>query len=100
MNNYFILIAGISATMITRFLPFVIFKAHHLNHPLLMYLTKVLPAASISLLVVYVYRHMSFGSNTLYPTLIASSVVILLHLSFKNSLVSMVFGTLVYMLLI
>ena len=100
MNSYLILVAGISATMLTRFLPFFIFKARHLEHPLLIYLSKVLPAASISLLVVYVYRHMSFGSNTFYPTLIASCVVILLHLSFKNSLVSMVLGTLVYMILI
>ena len=100
MNSYLILVAGISATMLTRFLPFFIFKARHLEHPLLIYLSKVLPAASISLLVVYVYRHMSFGSDTFYPTLIASGVVILLHLSFKNSLVSMVLGTLVYMILI
>ena len=100
MNSYFILVAGISATMLTRFLPFIIFKARHLDHPLLMYLSKVLPAASISLLVIYVYRDLSLSAEAFYPTIIASGVVIFLHLTFKNSLLSMVLGTLVYMLLI
>ncbi|MGB0175075.1 MAG: branched-chain amino acid transporter permease [Acholeplasmataceae bacterium] len=100
MNSYLILVAGISATMLTRFLPFIIVKARHLDHPLLMYLSKVLPTASISLLVVYVYRNLSLSEHTFYPTLVASGVVIFLHLTFKNSLLSMVLGTLVYMIVI
>lgn len=100
MTRVLIILAGVIATMLTRFLPFFIFKERHLHHPLIVYLSKVLPATSISLLVVYVYRDLSIQSDAFYPTLIASAVVIVLHLSFKNSLLSMVLGTIVYMLLI
>lgn len=100
MQSFLIILAGVIATIMVRFLPFWVIKDKHLNHPILMSLSKFLPAASISLLIVYVYRNVSFLSDDFYPTIIASLLVVLLHALFKNSLLSIVIGTLAYMLLI
>ena len=97
MSLYFILFAGMLATMLTRFLPFIIFSSSRSKHPNIMYLSRVLPSASMALLVVYVYRNLSLASETFNSTIIASVSVIILQLIFKNSLISMVIGTLIYM---
>ena len=88
-------------TMLTRFLPFLLFPAGKPTPKYLQYLGKVLPAAVFGLLVVYYLRNVSIvsGSHGI-PELIAIAVVIGLHLWKKQMLLSIAGGTVCYMLLV
>jgi len=98
-----LIIIGILAlgTAITRFLPFVVFPNAMSAPRYVIYLGKMLPAAAISLLVVYCLRHIEFtiGSRGI-PEAIAIFVVAVLHIWKKNTLISIAAGTLVYMALV
>lgn len=89
------------ATMLTRFLPFMLFPAGKPTPKYIQYLGKVLPAAVFGLLVVYCLKDVSIfsGSHGL-PELIAIVVVILLHLWKRQMLLSIAGGTICYMLLV
>ncbi len=88
-------------TLITRFLPFIVFPSGNKIPKYVQYLGKVLAAAVFGMLVVYSLRNVSiFEGNHGLPELIAIVVVILLHLWKKNMLVSIAGGTVCYMLLI
>ena len=88
-------------TMLTRFLPFLLFPAGKPTPKYLQYLGKVLPAAVFGLLVVYCLRNVSIVSgNHGIPELIAIAVVIGLHLWKKQMLLSIAGGTVCYMLLV
>lgn len=88
-------------TMLTRFLPFLLFPAGKPTPKYLQYLGKVLPAAVFGLLVVYCLRNVSIvsGSHGI-PELIAIVVVVGLHLWKKQMLLSIAGGTVCYMLLV
>ena len=88
-------------TMLTRFLPFLLFPAGKPTPKYLQYLGKVLPAAVFGLLVVHCLRNVSIvsGSHGI-PELIAIAVVIGLHLWKKQMLLSIAGGTVCYMLLV
>ncbi len=88
-------------TMLTRFLPFLLFPAGKPTPKYLQYLGKVLPAAVFGLLVVYCLRNVSIvsGSHGI-PELIAIAVAIGLHLWKKQMLLSIAGGTVCYMLLV
>ena len=68
-------------TMLTRFLPFLIFPAGKQTPKFIQYLGKALPGAVFGLLVVYCLKNVSFlsGSHGL-PEAIAIGLVIALHL--------------------
>ena len=88
-------------TMITRFLPFYIFSPNKPTPSFVRYLGKALPAAVFGLLVVYSFKDVnilkySFG----LPELIATVVIIGLHLVKRSMLLSIAGGTSVYMLLV
>lgn len=89
------------ATMLTRFLPFLLFPAGKPTPKFVRYLGHVLPPAVFSMLVVYCLKNVQItaGSHGL-PELIAISVVAALHLWKKQTLLSIAGGTLVYMLLV
>lgn len=89
------------ATMLTRFLPFMLFPAGKPTPKYIQYLGKVLPAAVFGLLVVYCLKDVSIfsGSHGL-PELIAVVVVVLLHLWKRQMLLSIAGGTICYMLLV
>lgn len=89
------------ATMLVRFLPFMLFPAGKPTPKYIQYLGKVLPAAVFGLLVVYCLKDVSIfsGSHGL-PELIAIAVVILLHLWRRQMLLSIAGGTVCYMLLV
>lgn len=89
------------ATMITRFLPFIIFRGNGKTNSYINYLGQVLPYAAIGLLVVYVFRHVNF---TIYPYGIPEGIalltMIILHYWKENTLLSIGAGTIIYMLLV
>lgn len=88
-------------TMITRFLPFFIFPADKPTPKYIQYLGKVLPGAVFGMLVIYCLKNVSIlnGSHGI-PEVISIILVILLHLYKRQMLLSIVGGTVCYMLLI
>lgn len=91
----------ILGTMLTRFLPFLLFPAGRETPKYIQYLGKVLPPAVFGLLVVYCLKDINVftGSHGL-PELIAIAAVILLHCWKKQMLLSIAGGTVCYMLLV
>lgn len=88
-------------TMLTRFLPFMIFPAGKATPKYVQYLGKVLPAAVFGLLVIYCLKNVTILTGTHgLPELIAIVVVIGLHLWKRQMLWSIAGGTACYMLLI
>lgn len=89
---------------LTRVLPFQLFtKKGDRNHlsPFIEGLGKFLPAAIMSMLVVYCYRDVNFLSgNHGLPELIAGAVTVLVHLWKSSMFLSLVVGTLCYILLV
>lgn len=88
-------------TMLTRFLPFLIFPSGKPTPHYVQYLGKVLPSAVIGLLVMYCFKDVSLlsGSHGI-PELIGVAVVAMLHLWKKKMLLSIAGGTIVYMILV
>ena len=88
-------------TMLTRFLPFLLFPAGKPTPKFIRYLGKVLPSAVFGLLVVYCLKHVSLlsGSHGI-PEAIGIAVTAGLHLWKRQMLLSIAGGTVVYMLLV
>ena len=88
-------------TVLTRFLPFAVFRSNRPTPRYIQYLGKVLPGAIFAMLVVYCLRNVSLlqGSHGL-PELIAIAATIGLHLWKRQMLLSIAGGTICYMLLI
>ncbi|MDR2650444.1 MAG: AzlD domain-containing protein [Clostridiales bacterium] len=97
-----ITIAIITASVqITRFAPFLIFPAGKPTPKFIQYLSKVLPSAAISLLVVFCLKNVNiFYGGHGAPELIAIAAVTALHLWKRQMLLSIGVGTVIYMLLI
>ncbi len=91
----------ILGTVITRFLPFLLFPAGKPTPKYVQYLGKVLPAAVFGLLVLYCLKNVSlFSGSHGVPELIAIAAVVALHLWKRQMLLSIAGGTIVYMLLV
>ena len=88
-------------TAALRFLPFLIFRGNRQTPKYIEYLGKVLPYAIMGMLVVYCLKGITFNalSNWL-PQLIASAAVVFLHLWKRNTLLSIISGTVLYMILV
>ena len=87
-------------TWLFRAFPFLLFGKRKLPK-IIVYLGKVLPAAIMLILVIYCLRstdliHAPFG----IPEICASLVVIGLHIFRKNMYLSIIAGTICYMILI
>lgn len=88
-------------TVITRFLPFLLFPAEKPTPKYIRYLGKVLPSAVFGLLVVYCLKNVRIftGSHGI-PELLSIVLVILLHRWKRQMLLSIAGGTVCYMLLV
>ena len=99
----FITIAmGTAATMITRFLPFVVFSSKNQEPPeVVRYLGRVLPAAIFGMLIIYCLKSVTplAGSHGI-PEAIALLVTVGLHKWKHETLLSVAGGTLCYVLLV
>ena len=90
-----------AATFLTRALPFLLFSRGGEPPRAVLYLGKVLPPAVIAMLIVYCYRETSFSRlGGWLPGLIAGLAVVLLHVWKKNNMLSIVGGTILYMVLV
>ena len=90
-----------AATVLIRFLPFLLFPSGKEIPSAVLYLGKVLPAAVMGMLVVYCFKDVSLfaGSHGL-PEAIASAFVIISYLKWRNLLLSIGGGTAFYMVLV
>ena len=95
-----ILILTMSAgTILTRFLPFLAFRKHTPQY--VSYLGRVLPPAIIGMLVIYCLKDITPAVHPFgIPELIAAACTAGLQAWRRNSLVSILAGTVVYMVLI
>lgn len=102
LSQQIITIAVIAlGTMATRFLPFIIFPEGRKVPSFITYLGKVLPCASIALLVIYCFKDsFSDGLVSFIPQAIAAVFIIILHKWKKNLLLSIGCGTVLYMVLV
>lgn len=88
-------------TMLTRFLPFLIFRSDRPTPKYIRYIGNALPGAIFGMLVIYCLKDVSvFGGSHGIPEAIAIAVVIVLHLWKRNMLFSIAGGTVCYMLLV
>ena len=99
MHGAILVAAMAAATILLRFLPFLIFRKHIPGY--ITYLGKMLPSSIIGMLVIYCLKdvsvaHAPFG----FPELIAGLCVVGLQIWKRNSIISIIGGTLYYMLLI
>ena len=93
--------AVILATMLTRFLPFLIFPAGKPTPSYIQYLGKVLPSAVFGLLVIYCLKDVSLWTgNHAIPEFLAIAVVVGLHIWKRQMLLSIARRTICYMLLV
>ncbi len=89
------------ATMLTRFIPFLIFPEGKPVPKYVQYLGKVLPPAVFGLLIIYCLKNVSiFSGSHGIPELISIILVIVLHLWKRQMLLSIAGGTVCYMLLV
>jgi branched-subunit amino acid transport protein AzlD len=87
-------------TMITRFLPFMIFSENRKTPAFIQYIGKYLPSAVFGMLIVYCLKDVSVFSGTHgIPELIAIIVTIALHKWKRQMLLSIAGGTACYIFL-
>lgn len=87
-------------TMLTRFLPFIVFPEGRTPPKYIMYLGKVLPYSVIGLLVVYCMKDAFYDSYHGLPEIIASVITAALQKWRHNMLLSMAVGTISYMIMV
>ena len=88
-------------THMLRAFPFIVFGLTGRAPKIVIYLGRALSPAAIAMLVVYCFRGVDFFcASKCVPEIAASLLVVLLHLWKRNPLLSIVSGTVVYMLLI
>ena len=93
-----LVMAGVTA--ILRFLPFLV-MGERKTPEYINYLGKVLPYAVMAMLVVYCLKDISFLQIALWlPALVSTLLVVWVHIWKRNTLLSIVIGTLCYMVLI
>ena len=87
-------------TMMTRFLPFLIFPEGKEPPEFIQYLGKVLPYAVIGLLVIYCLKDVPGSGTYGIPEFLAIAFIVLLYRWKKSILLSIGGGTVFYMLLV
>ncbi len=93
--------AAVGATVLTRFLPYILFPEGRKIPDFILYLGKFLAPAVFGLLVVYCFKNVSFTTGThVIPELVALLTVVVLYLWKRNMVLPMAGGTAVYMILI
>ena len=101
MHDIALVVVVALVTMLTRFLPFLIFGGKRQTPKIITYLGQVLPFAIMGMLVVYCMKDVRFLAAPYgIPELISCALVAGLHIWKRNSLLSIGAGTVFYMLLV
>ena len=90
-----------AVTMATRFLPFLLLGDKRQTPPFITYLGKVLPYAIMGMLVVYCLKGVAVTQlSSVLPAALGVGITAGLHLWKHNTLLSILGGTVCYMLLV
>ncbi len=101
IQTLIIIFAVTAGTVITRFLPFILFPETNRPHRFITYLGKTLPAAMMGLLVVYCLKDISPAAAPYgIPEFAAIAIILILHKWKGNTLLSIGSGTVLYMFLV
>lgn len=97
-----LLVAVVAAvTILIRFLPFLIFGSNRKTPEFITWLGKVLPYAIMGMLVIYCLKDVSVTSSPFgIPELVGCAVAAGLYIWKRNTLISIVVSTVLYMVLI
>lgn len=88
-------------TAALRFLPFLLFGGNRKTPKIVNRMGRVLPYSVMGMLVVYCLKDVGFGSVAEFlPTAIACLIVGMLYVLKRNTLLSIVVGTISYMILV
>lgn len=88
-------------TVLTRFLPFIVFPDGKETPKYVQYLGKALPGAVFGLLVVYSIKNVSLITFPHgIPEFISLAFIVVLHLWKRQMLLSIAGGTILYMVLV
>lgn len=91
----------ILATVLTRFLPFLIFRGDKKTPDFIKYLGDALPSAIFGMLVIYCMKDVNITApNHALPDFIAIFATFGLHLWRRNMFLSIIGGTVVYVVLL
>ena len=102
-NAYYWISAAViaSVTIVIRFLPFLFFNNGQKTPKLVEKLGQLLPYSVMGMLVIYCLKEIRFTDlSGFLPELIASTVVCSIYIWRKNTLISIISGTLCYMALV
>ena len=95
-----ILVIG-AATLATRILPVLIFGRGEKVPDFILYLGKVVPYTAMGLLIVYCLKDVSIVEGThALPEIISLAAVSVSYLWKRNTILSVVLGTILYMVLV
>lgn len=100
MQNIVTILIVVSGTMLTRFLPFIVFPSGKTPPPFIQFLGRFLPNAVIGLLLIYSLKDSITGNHSFVPETLALLCIFILHKWKKNTLLSISAGTILYMVLI
>ena len=101
--NHAVLVIAVTAlvTMFLRFVPFLLFGGKRETPAYISYLGRLLPYAVMAMLVVYCLRNISLAAAPFgVPEFVSCAAVILLHVWKRSSILSILGGTVCYMLLV
>ena len=103
MNDNALLIVFVCGviTLLSRMIPFLVFPEGRKTPTIILYLSDYLPVAMIGMLIVYCLKDVDFaiGYHGL-PEMLGIIAVAALHLWKRNTLLSIVGGTVFYMFLL
>lgn len=101
MPNTYLIFAVLIASFVTlllRFLPFLIFGENRKTPELIVYIGRMLPGAVMAMLVVYCLKDTNLlVVSNLVPRLLALLIVVGSYVWKRNTLLSIVAGTICYM---
>ncbi len=99
MDNLYIILTIAIANLITRFLPYFIMPKE--IPPFIKYISNILPNVIIAMLVVYCLKDINL-SKPFYglKEFLSILVVVILHISIKIPIISILGGVICYMILV
>lgn len=96
MHDILLIVVIAAVTFMTRVLPFIAFE--NKSYPIIEYLGDVLPYSIMAMLVVYCLKNVNLLSgNHGICEIIGVASVIILHVWKRNTLLSIIGGTIIYM---
>ncbi len=96
MSPFIYIMSASVLTFILRLLPYIFMDHIHIT-PYIKRIIDYLPIAVMSILVVYCFKDVILTGQHLLATIIGVTSVIVIHVIKKNTILSIVFGTIIYM---